>query len=68
FVCRLLHLKIISLKNPLQIGLCNKAKYEYKIKVINLSFQFLLKCYLFFKINRVLCKLQLFIILKCELL
>ncbi|RDF78250.1 hypothetical protein DWA08_03670, partial [Acinetobacter baumannii] len=43
-------------------------KYEYKIKVINLSFQFLLKCYLFFKINRVLCKLQLFIILKCELL
>ncbi|MFW1997003.1 hypothetical protein ACG904_18940 [Acinetobacter guillouiae] len=25
FVCRLLHLKIISLKNPLQIGLCNKA-------------------------------------------
>ncbi|MCV2451293.1 hypothetical protein RFH98_15795, partial [Acinetobacter johnsonii] len=28
FVCRLLHLKIISLKNPLQIGLCNKAIYE----------------------------------------
>ncbi|OTM45513.1 hypothetical protein B9X46_03325, partial [Acinetobacter baumannii] len=26
FVCRLLHLKIISLKNPLQIGLCNKAR------------------------------------------
>jgi hypothetical protein len=25
FVCRLLHLKIISLKKPLQIGLCNKA-------------------------------------------
>ncbi|OOU27045.1 hypothetical protein CAS75_13020 [Acinetobacter baumannii] len=24
-MCRLLHLKIISLKNPLQIGLCNKA-------------------------------------------
>ncbi|MFX7013298.1 hypothetical protein ABTH90_17180, partial [Acinetobacter baumannii] len=24
-VCRLLHLKIISLKKPLQIGLCNKA-------------------------------------------
>ncbi|MFW1743178.1 hypothetical protein ACG908_12430, partial [Acinetobacter johnsonii] len=31
FVCRLLHLKIISLKNPLQIGLCNKAYYEYFI-------------------------------------
>ncbi|MFI7963265.1 hypothetical protein ACFMKD_04075, partial [Acinetobacter baumannii] len=30
FVCRLLHLKIISLKNPLQIGLCNKAGYNYK--------------------------------------
>ncbi|MFP0550269.1 hypothetical protein ACLDXX_17645, partial [Acinetobacter baumannii] len=27
FVCRLLHLKIISLKNPLQIGLCNKAVF-----------------------------------------
>ncbi|MCB5211122.1 hypothetical protein AB3X05_13340, partial [Acinetobacter baumannii] len=27
FVCRLLHLKIISLKKPLQIGLCNKAVY-----------------------------------------
>ena len=25
FMCRLLHLKIISLKKPLQIGLCNKA-------------------------------------------
>ncbi len=24
-MCRLLHLKIISLKKPLQIGLCNKA-------------------------------------------
>ena len=29
FVCRLLHLKIISLKNPLQIGLCNKALCFY---------------------------------------
>ncbi|WP_228136957.1 hypothetical protein, partial [Acinetobacter baumannii] len=29
FVCRLLHLKIISLKNPLQIGLCNKAECNY---------------------------------------
>ena len=28
FVCRLLHLEIISLKKPLQIGLCNKAIYE----------------------------------------
>ena len=26
-MCRLLHLKIISLKNPLQIGLCNKADW-----------------------------------------
>ncbi|OTR79229.1 hypothetical protein CAT42_14580, partial [Acinetobacter baumannii] len=32
FVCRLLHLKIISLKNPLQIGLCNKA-----VTVMNLN-------------------------------
>ncbi|OTT81565.1 hypothetical protein B4S26_03615, partial [Acinetobacter baumannii] len=31
FVCRLLHLKIISLKNPLQIGLCNKAATNTKI-------------------------------------
>ncbi|WP_447293762.1 phosphoribosyltransferase-like protein, partial [Acinetobacter baumannii] len=30
FVCRLLHLKIISLKKPLQIGLCNKADESYK--------------------------------------
>ncbi|MCU4421889.1 hypothetical protein KTH67_11690, partial [Acinetobacter lwoffii] len=30
FVCRLLHLKIISLKKPLQIGLCNKANSNYK--------------------------------------
>ncbi|WP_323125783.1 SPOR domain-containing protein [Acinetobacter nosocomialis] len=30
-MCRLLHLKIISLKNPLQIGLCNKA-YPYFIQ------------------------------------
>ncbi|OTK72416.1 hypothetical protein B9X92_02560 [Acinetobacter baumannii] len=29
-MCRLLHLKIISLKNPLQIGLCNKAVYKCK--------------------------------------
>ncbi|MBQ5177293.1 hypothetical protein C6378_18300, partial [Acinetobacter pittii] len=28
FVCRLLHLKIISLKKPLQIGLCNKAIFN----------------------------------------
>ncbi|ATI40418.1 hypothetical protein BS103_17760 (plasmid) [Acinetobacter baumannii] len=28
FVCRLLHLKIISLKKPLQIGLCNKALWK----------------------------------------
>ena len=31
FVCRLLHLKIISLKKPLQIGLCNKASFVSKI-------------------------------------
>ncbi|AXF45353.1 hypothetical protein DT536_12015 [Acinetobacter johnsonii] len=31
FVCRLLHLKIISLKKPLQIGLCNKALYCTKL-------------------------------------
>ncbi len=55
---------ILAFLSPYQFFI----KYEYKIKVINLSFQFLLKCYLFFKINRVLCKLQLFIILKCELL
>jgi hypothetical protein len=30
-VCRLLHLKIISLKKPLQIGLCNKAAELYNI-------------------------------------
>ena len=30
FLCRLLHLKIISLKNPLQIGLCNKALKRLK--------------------------------------
>ncbi len=30
FVCRLLHLKIISLKKPLQIGLCNKATINWK--------------------------------------
>ncbi|MEQ1447697.1 hypothetical protein ABLT89_12320, partial [Acinetobacter schindleri] len=30
FVCRLLHLKIISLKKPLQIGLCNKANINQK--------------------------------------
>ncbi|MBS5990889.1 MAG: hypothetical protein KIB12_05640, partial [Acinetobacter baumannii] len=30
FVCRLLHLKIISLKKPLQIGLCNKAPADIK--------------------------------------
>ncbi|PQH72520.1 hypothetical protein C5U35_17380, partial [Acinetobacter baumannii] len=32
FVCRLLHLKIISLKKPLQIGLCNKAYSIQEIK------------------------------------
>ena len=31
FVCRLLHLKIISLKKPLQIGLCNKAASHWKL-------------------------------------
>ncbi|WP_462184761.1 substrate-binding domain-containing protein, partial [Acinetobacter baumannii] len=31
FVCRLLHLKIISLKKPLQIGLCNKALLNLEI-------------------------------------
>ncbi|MEW7107799.1 epoxyqueuosine reductase QueH [Acinetobacter baumannii] len=30
-MCRLLHLKIISLKKPLQIGLCNKAFYNPNI-------------------------------------
>ncbi|RZG92838.1 hypothetical protein EXE07_18165, partial [Acinetobacter pittii] len=35
FVCRLLHLKIISLKKPLQIGLCNKAYlYQYEVYAI----------------------------------
>lgn len=29
-MCRLLHLKIISLKKPLQIGLCNKAIGNYE--------------------------------------
>ncbi|MDV2441218.1 hypothetical protein QR665_17370, partial [Acinetobacter gerneri] len=32
FVCRLLHLKIISLKKPLQIGLCNKATGSLNVK------------------------------------
>ncbi|MCI3880080.1 hypothetical protein MQH21_13970, partial [Acinetobacter genomosp. 16BJ] len=36
FVCRLLHLKIISLKKPLQIGLCNKALNETKMHCIKL--------------------------------
>lgn len=31
-MCRLLHLKIISLKKPLQIGLCNKAVRDRKIQ------------------------------------
>ncbi|MEQ1260992.1 hypothetical protein ABLU01_14720, partial [Acinetobacter pittii] len=35
FVCRLLHLKIISLKKPLQIGLCNKASIYYKDNFYN---------------------------------
>ena len=30
-MCRLLHLKIISLKKPLQIGWCNKAAIWAKI-------------------------------------
>ena len=40
FVCRLLHLKIISMKKPVQIGLCNKAEIMWKIikKQIYLSF------------------------------
>ncbi|TDA52707.1 hypothetical protein ETP77_19095, partial [Acinetobacter baumannii] len=33
FVCRLLHLKIISLKKPLQIGLCNKAPRQTSFPV-----------------------------------
>ncbi|MBQ5177580.1 hypothetical protein C6378_19870, partial [Acinetobacter pittii] len=33
FVCRLLHLKIISLKKPLQIGLCNKAVFLTFIQI-----------------------------------
>ncbi|MDA0523811.1 hypothetical protein PB731_18515, partial [Acinetobacter baumannii] len=44
FVCRLLHLKIISLKKPLQIGLCNKAvinyqiqRYKYQIELIEFA-------------------------------
>ncbi len=32
-MCRLLHLKIISLKNPLQIGLCNKAVDKGNCKI-----------------------------------
>ncbi|OOS59767.1 hypothetical protein B9X63_11875 [Acinetobacter baumannii] len=42
-MCRLLHLKIISLKKPLQIGLCNKAIYiptcKFKVGVIYSLFQ-----------------------------
>ncbi|MGN7836718.1 hypothetical protein ACTJIX_14740, partial [Acinetobacter sp. 22323] len=38
FVCRLLHLKIISLKKPLQIGLCNKAIINKNIHPISLTF------------------------------
>ncbi|QHI32235.1 hypothetical protein Ahae11616_05960 [Acinetobacter haemolyticus] len=40
FVCRLLHLKIISLKKLLQIGLCNKALQRLKMqyKVISVEF------------------------------
>ncbi|MEQ1447789.1 hypothetical protein ABLT89_12810, partial [Acinetobacter schindleri] len=37
FVCRLLHLKIISLKKPLQIGLCNKAVHPYFDFIDNIS-------------------------------
>ncbi|WP_218949262.1 MULTISPECIES: hypothetical protein, partial [unclassified Acinetobacter] len=43
FVCRLLHLKIISLKKPLQIGLCNKAiinnKTSEDITKVNLTYK-----------------------------
>ncbi|MFW1840829.1 hypothetical protein ACG9XS_20095, partial [Acinetobacter gyllenbergii] len=42
FVCRLLHLKIISLKKPLQIGLCNKADYNYWITVYAVVFTILI--------------------------
>ncbi|KJE74927.1 hypothetical protein RR27_00990, partial [Acinetobacter baumannii] len=37
FVCRLLHLKIISLKNPLQIGLCNKAVRPLDVELPSLD-------------------------------
>ena len=40
FVCRLLHLKIISLKNPLQIGLCNKATEVDKLVKRGIAIQF----------------------------
>ena len=33
FLCRLIHLEIISLKKPLKIGLCNKADWHSR-KVI----------------------------------
>ncbi|QDQ59243.1 hypothetical protein E5A72_08615 [Acinetobacter baumannii ATCC 17978] len=43
FVCRLLHLKIISLKKPLQIGLCNKAISIMKISKLLTSNDFINK-------------------------
>ena len=42
----LLIVSILAFLSPYQFFI----KYEYKIKVINLSFQFLLKCYLFLKL------------------
>ncbi|MFX5514103.1 hypothetical protein ABTD48_18875, partial [Acinetobacter baumannii] len=41
FVCRLLHLKIISLKNPLQIGLCNKAVWKGNLSIKQDTFSYL---------------------------
>ncbi|HAV4979094.1 TPA: hypothetical protein JIZ20_16050 [Acinetobacter baumannii] len=37
FMCRLLHLKIISLKKPLQIGLCNKAAWHFRLLVLSIE-------------------------------
>ncbi|MEQ1112998.1 TonB-dependent receptor, partial [Acinetobacter johnsonii] len=57
FVCRLLHLKIISLKNPLQIGLCNKATSGYNVLNMTLAYKNKLshtEYDLFFKANNLL--------------
>ncbi|OTM09885.1 hypothetical protein B9X56_07660, partial [Acinetobacter baumannii] len=43
FVCRLLHLKIISLKNPLQIGLCNKAFKKHTDSLLKIGYFFTVK-------------------------